>query len=899
MAEVRCFGTDVCSHDIQLPDGLDDSLAWLAKYQQQLLADQIFSYSPIIQYEAAELDGRWVLTRVNRALSDFLGVEPAQLLGKRAPRLMSDFIHPEDVTMLMTSYDMTRTTSKQMTLQYRLRSASGDYVPVTERVVYVSDVHPRRCISTVWHRQLDQIDSQVQYQLFHDIQSITGDMTMLSGREFLHHFCRRLEALNNVQSLSLLALTGNDWWESWALYQRETQLPDCHIQLNHSDRLRRVSWNQQRLFETDAVASRTLYGSLPYQSVIPLNFDGEPVVACLILGSGQPLKDTEQVMQLIRLLGLRVLREIKQVIVAEAQWEQNLQLQQQKQQLTQMVNLLGDLDTIADDPTFMVTTQNQLHRTFNLKSIHWAIWDAGEWRLVDVEPGSTAKQRLGASRPVIEEPWLNYLEETRSTAEMAIYRGRLRVFWPVGSGLNGFMVVVLTFRKAVPDTDLLAFAQNAVALAHQGLVQRENLHRQAMYDSLTGLGNRMQLHAWIKVALPSQQQASLILFDLNRFKEINDSFGHQFGDRLLCEIGPRISATLNKREHYLSRLGGDEFALFLPDTDQDESGHLAGLLYDKLAESYTIDTLRFQVEASIGVAHYPQHGDDGHELLRCADVAMYAAKHSNRRVVVFESELDNLTPMRIAVLSELDQAIAQNQLSVAYQPLMETISGQTTGFEALVRWTHPTYGELSPGEFIHLAEVGEGIRKITDFVLQQTLQFLVIWRRQKADLHVAINISPRVLLDHDFPNHVNAMLRDYDLPGDAIIMELTESTLLVDPIRAIEIIQSLSDLGIKFEIDDFGTGYSSLAYLKRLPISALKIDQSFVTDIIRDSHNEVIVQSTVQMAHNLGLQVVAEGVEDEATLLKMRRLGCDMIQGYYFSKPISGVDVDGWLTRNL
>jgi len=194
--------------------------------------------------------------------------------------------------------------------------------------------------------------------------------------------------------------------------------------------------------------------------------------------------------------------------------------------------------------------------------------------------------------------------------------------------------------------------------------------------------------------------------------------------------------------------------------------------------------------------------------------------------------------------------------------------------------------------------MGEGIRKITDFVLYRTMSHIRDWRKIIPDLHIAVNISPRVLLDHQFPINVQAMLDDYDLPGEALVFELTESTLLVDPIRAIEIINSLNDLGIKVEIDDFGTGYSSLAYLKSLPISALKIDRSFVTEILEDPTNEVIVSSTVQMAHSLGLQTVAEGVEDEATLQKMMRLGCDMIQGYYYSKPIPEQDVSDWLKRN-
>lgn len=897
--ELRLFNEGELLSDDAVPEYLAIRLDWLEDYQRQLQAAKVFNQSTIIQYEAAEQDGRWVLTQANPALEDFLGTDIESLLGGHAKKVLTDFIHPDDITSLISSYDATRTTSEQMTLQYRLLSADGRYVPVTERVKYFKEADSKRCISTIWHRELDQIDSQAQYQIFKDIEATTADLSLLSGRQFLHHFCRRMVSLDGVDSLSLIALTKNQWWESWALYHGADKLPDCHLKLADSSQMRQVSWNLQDLLAKEDTAQQILFNDYPYQSVVPMQFEGEPVVACLILGSSEPLTNIESVMQLVRLLSLRLLREIKQVRIAEAQWEQNLQLQQQKQQLTQMVTLLGDLDTVADEMTFLRTSQDQLRRIFNLKDIDWAVWNSGEWRLVEIADDADEHHVLAKARHVEKDTWVEKLEATRRHAEMIMYRGRMRIFWPVGSALGGFMVLALTFRKAIPDKEFLAFAHNALVLAHQGLVQRENLHRQAMYDSLTGLGNRTQLHAWIKVALPVQTQASLLLFDLNRFKEINDSFGHQFGDRLLCEIGPRISSSLPHKEHFLARLGGDEFALFLPDVEPGEALEIGAQLHEKLAQSYTIDALRFQVEASIGVSHYPTHGQDGHELLRCADVAMYAAKHSHRSVVEFESQLDNSTPMRIAVLSELDQAIVEGQLSVAYQPLMQTDSGQVAGFEALVRWKHPQFGQISPADFIPLAEVGEGIRKITDFVLRKTMEYLVNWRLQAPGLHVALNISPRVLLDHDFPTHVAAMLKEFDLPGDSIIMELTESTLLVDPVRAVEIIHTLSDLGVKVEIDDFGTGYSSLAYLKSLPISALKIDQSFVTDIVRDNQNEVIVQSTVQMAHNLGLQVVAEGVEDEATLLKMIRLGCDLIQGYYFAKPIPGDEVQLWLTRNL
>lgn len=449
-------------------------------------------------------------------------------------------------------------------------------------------------------------------------------------------------------------------------------------------------------------------------------------------------------------------------------------------------------------------------------------------------------------------------------------------------------------------TDLL---YQTISLAFDNLMQRLTLQHQAMRDSLTGLGNRAQLHHWVSESLAQKpsETCSLLLFDLNRFKEINDTLGHHFGDRLLCEIGPRIVEVLGRDNTWgIARLGGDEFAVFLPQQTPAQALALAELIGEALREPYLIDTMKLQVEASIGVSHYPIQGKDGHELLRCADVAMYAAKSKGQTVIEFNTDLDASTPQRIAVLSELDQGLAAGDLWVAYQPVINASDGQVTGLEALVRWDHPDLGELSPADFIPLAEMGQGIRQITDFVLRTSLAMVAECRAQiKPDLYMAVNLSSRVLLDHALPQQVARLLAEYDLPGSALVLELTESTLLSDPLRAVDIIEQLAALGVQLEVDDFGTGYSSLAYLKSLPIHALKIDKSFIADLLRDAQDRIIVESTINMAHSLGLEIIAEGVEDEATLVELVKMQCDAIQGYYFSKPLPSDQFMGWLRRNL
>ena len=878
-------------------DDLKPPLLWLQALQRRALAAQTLDDSPVMIYQAAEVGQRWVLLQANQAVGDFLGYPLADFIGADASRLMTESIHPEDLPKLLSAYDFTRTTAQQITLQYRMLNAVGEYVPVTERVQSRARKDLKTSISVVWHRILDQVDSNQQFSLFKDLESFTQDVSFETGRDFMAHLCRRISSAQSIPWVMLSANTSDDWWETWVISNQGNPQPNFHFRMPASFNIDRAQWNQSFQFDPKDGFAAALFGDFPVQSLLPLVSDAEPVRACLFLGSDQQIPDLEFITQITRFFGTRLLREITQARISDAQHEQNLLLERQKVQLTNMVTCLGLLDTVADEPEFLATTERHIEQAFELQGLVWVFWASGEWRQVLHVDGVSDDWYRDA--PILKNTeWINQLEHARRADHLSIHKSQRRVFWPIGQSEAGYLVMVLSFAQYMPDLELLQFSRNALAFALQGLVQRENLRLQAMRDSLTGLGNRVQLHIWIKLALPHHHQASLLLFDLNRFKEINDSFGHQFGDKLLCEIGPRISQQLDEVEHYLARLGGDEFALFLPGVPPEEARRIAGVLHEALAQSYFIDRLRFQVEASIGVAHYPLHGADGHELLRCADVAMYAAKNTHRNFVEFSAQLDTTTPLRIAVLSELDAALAEGQLSVVYQPLMSAVTGQTAGFEALIRWAHPIFGDLAPGEFIPIAEMGDGIRKITDFVLHRTLKNLPRWRKILPNLHIAVNISPRVLLDHQFPLNMQTLLEQYQLPGEAIVLELTETTLLVDPVRAVEIINTLSQSGLKVEIDDFGTGYSSLSYLKSLPITALKIDRSFVCDILTDAHNEVIVSSTINMAHNLGLQTVAEGVEDEATLQKMMRLGCDMIQGYYYAKPMPEQDVSGWLERN-
>ncbi len=428
----------------------------------------------------------------------------------------------------------------------------------------------------------------------------------------------------------------------------------------------------------------------------------------------------------------------------------------------------------------------------------------------------------------------------------------------------------------------------------------ENAH-QALHDGLTGLPNRTLLHDRTAQALRAADRellpAALLLLDLDRFKEVNDTLGHHHGDLLLAQVGRRLRATLRGVDT-VARLGGDEFAVLLPRIETAEGAvAVARKLLAAFDEPFLLDGLTLDVEASIGMALYPDHAGDPDELLQHADIAMYAAKETHAGFVLFDPALDQHSPRKLALLGELRRAIEQQQLVLHYQPKVDAHTGEVLGVEALVRWQHPTHGLLPPDEFIPLAERTGLIAPLTHDVLDQALRQCQAWQRAGHELPVAVNISARRLLDLAFPDEVAGLLARWEVPARLLVVEITESTIMADPAHALEILGRLNQMGVQVSIDDFGTGYSSMAYLKTLPVHELKVDRSFVSHMTSNASDAVIVRSTVDLGRNLGLRVVAEGVEDPATWQQLDALGCDAIQGYHVSRPVPPDDLTTWLQQ--
>jgi diguanylate cyclase (GGDEF)-like protein len=484
---------------------------------------------------------------------------------------------------------------------------------------------------------------------------------------------------------------------------------------------------------------------------------------------------------------------------------------------------------------------------------------------------------------------------------------------PVGSIMVGTEREGRTYEPA-EQAAIEAFAEHvslalndarAVAAVNEAL---DHALHQAMHDALTGLPNRACFYdrtgQALRLGRRDSTSTAVLLFDLDRFKEVNDTLGHRYGDSLLCQIGGRIRPLLREADT-LARLGGDEFCVLLPEVEGEEAAYeVATRITATLEEPFEIEGINVAVEASCGIAVAPIHGDTADILLQRSDVAMYVAKRTHVDVVAYADDLDAHTPDRLALLGELRQAIADEQLVLHYQPQASLSTGAVQGVEALVRWEHPRLGHLLPGSFIPAAEESGLIRPLTSWVRETALDQLREWMDDDSielpdDFVMAVNLSARSFLDEAFHEEVTRALLRREIPAHRLVLEVTETTIMADPERAQRMLTDLAVLGIQFAIDDFGTGYSSLAALKSLPVQNLKIDQSFVSDMEVSSSDATIVRSVIDLGHTLGLHTIAEGVEGADVWERLRELGCDSGQGHVLARPMPGPDLLVWLRSML
>jgi diguanylate cyclase (GGDEF)-like protein len=467
--------------------------------------------------------------------------------------------------------------------------------------------------------------------------------------------------------------------------------------------------------------------------------------------------------------------------------------------------------------------------------------------------------------------------------------------------VTGTQIKIPTLAVALAAATLLTVTAR-LAMTFRDVITLAETRTQALTDELTGLANRRALIAALgahakRIDPDSESSLALMLIDLDRFKEINDSLGHDVGDELLRQLARRLENYIRPGD-LLSRLGGDEFAILLaPERDQTAAERVASRIAAALDEPFALDDMTLHVRGSIGIALYPHHCADPMQLLQRADVAMTIAKRSRSRVALYQIGEDPHSKERVQLLEALRAGLARGELVCHYQPKITVSTGTTDGVEALVRWQHPERGLLAPDAFLPLAEQAGLMRPLTMAVLHIALRDASRWRRAGHDVTVAVNLSVTNLLDAELASDVAALLYEHQLPSSALILEITETVLMTDSSRAKAVVEALHALGVGLSVDDYGTGYSSLAYLQDLAIDELKLDRSFIMRLGDDPRSAAIVRSTVDLAHSLGLRIVAEGVEDAGTVEVLHRYGCDIIQGYFYSRPISAADLSTWLTN--
>lgn len=431
--------------------------------------------------------------------------------------------------------------------------------------------------------------------------------------------------------------------------------------------------------------------------------------------------------------------------------------------------------------------------------------------------------------------------------------------------------------------------------------KKKSLH-DSTHDVLTGLPNRVLFYEKLRDAITTdshRQKAVTILFlDLDGFKEINDSFGNTNGDRILKFLSKRLQRSVALLDT-LARMGGDEFALLLGTSVGDvDSVEVAKRIHQVFSEPFKVEGQRIEVSVSIGIASYPTHGEDVDSLIQYAEIASHAAKRTTRGYVVYSPELKQENPRRLMLTSDLRDAIQNNKLELYFQPKISISKEEITGAEVLLRWNHPEYGFISPEEFTRIAERARLIRPLTNMVIRESVRRMKAWIDKHIDINLSVNVTTRDLNDGKFPVSIAGILEEYSIEPSRLVLEITESSIMDNPLRALQVIERLGAMNLRLSIDDFGTGYSSMAYLSKLPAQELKIDKSFVMGMRENQNDRMIVKATIDLGHNLNMGVTAEGIEDAETLDTLKQMDCDLGQGYYMSPPLPESEFMKWLVES-
>ncbi len=567
-------------------------------------------------------------------------------------------------------------------------------------------------------------------------------------------------------------------------------------------------------------------------------------------------------------------------------------------------------DVAADTISEMIYQQPEFwayqeHRLIDALSISNWLRTSRNYTVLDtqleaiVEVGQTiSTPRMTASAELTDgENIVGSIRVTTSMKTMLRTTALVSLAGVLAAWLIHYLLKVLPFatlKKVINSLDQSKQSLHSEIEAKQSALEEatvlsKRLRHQATHDSLTNLPNRAYFYQRATAAIENARAGdkfAVLLLDLNRFKEINDSLGHQAGDAALIEVALRIHQALDE-DAFLARLGGDEFAILLTMHDSTYVRCVCEKINSKLQHHMVLDGYHIAAQASIGVACYPQHADTLSGLMRRADIAMYQAKASGGLFCFYEESFDVNSPSRLTLTADLRQALDKGELYLQYQPKVVLDSDKLVGVEALLRWKHYKHGFIAPDVFIPLAEASGMINDLSNMVLRMAAQQLSAWKNQGIDINVAVNISARNLQDDNLVPYIKTLAGEYGVAPSELTLEITESNIMIDPDKAQQQILSLSKWGVRIAVDDYGTGYSSLAYLKRLAVNELKIDKSFVLNMLDNAEDRVIVRSTIELAHNLGMSVVAEGIENQGAANLLREFGCELGQGYHYYRPMN------------
>lgn len=482
--------------------------------------------------------------------------------------------------------------------------------------------------------------------------------------------------------------------------------------------------------------------------------------------------------------------------------------------------------------------------------------------------------------------------------DLMIFRPMFKVASALRSKALGHEVPQFSAKQSLETQYLIdAFEE----MDHQINRRQEALEHQSLHDSLTSLPNRFMLNERLDYqifnAQRSNSQVSLLILDLNAFKDINDSLGHHIGDRLLILVSERLKLCIHDVDT-LARLGGDEFAIILSETTREKAADIAEKISRSLSKAFNIDGNKVSIGVSIGISAFPEDGTDSQQLLQQAEIAMYTAKRDRLDFAYYDAEQDEYSLNRLALINDLRKALLENKLELYFQPQIDIKSQNPVGAEALLRWNHPEYGLVRPDKIIELAEDSGIINQLSNWVTDHAMKQCRKWHDSGYPISVSINLSVHILSNKSLVDMVRQTLDLHDLAGKYVVLEITENSMITNPGRSIEVLEQLHQMGVGLSVDDFGTGFSSLTYLQRLPVDEVKIDKSFVFDMNNSDNDATIVESIIDLGHNLGLRVVAEGVENNDIYQKLDDLKCDLIQGFMINKPVPINEFNSWLKAN-